>query len=67
MISQHPVVGLPGREEVGPEAVAGVGEGGDDVGLILAAFGEGGLLGRIGRWRVDLEEDGVLWAGVPIL
>ena len=66
MISQHPVVGLPGREEVGPEAVAGVGEGWD-VGPVLAAFGEGGLLGRIGRWRVDLEKDGVSWAGVPIL
>ena len=67
MISQHPVVGLPGCEAMGPAAVVGVREGGDDVGLILAVLGEGGLLGRIGRWRVDLEEDGVLWAGVPIL
>ena len=60
------MVGLPGREEVGPEAVVGVREGGDDVGLILAVLCEGGLLGRIGRWRVD-PEPSVSWAGVPIL
>ena len=53
---------IPDRE-VGLEPVVEEGEGGD-VGLVLAVLGEGGLLGRIGRWRVD-PEPSVLWAGVP--